>query len=807
MTNEVNEADFCEADFIEENNENTMSQSLLDNTNTYNNYYSFNTNNTSNNTNQSKKAKDLYTLTGFKIQNNYPIYNYVNNKNLTPKMPTYFSLVWYILSLVVFVIQQCFVIFYLEKISVVRWYIPFAVTILLLIPYLSVLKLVKGKGIFTFRPRTPTDEASQVSNRSIKVLKLLLVAQTTQFMVFIVFLRKAGHSERWDSKWGNLSKDGLLYIISLCSFFYYSYAKILRPADRCDPLNNYLDLWGIEIAIDAFDLSDFFVVGSWYLLSSDGLDKSQVHDLMRAGWGKSLANFPYIVDIAILLWLMSIAIRICHYLSLHYDSDQRFWAKFTPTRDEDSVNLIQDIVDEGGLTGIYRYSYDLQEDYSVPRFLQSKKKNGHGILTIYDPQTDQKNEEEEFERIIAQADEIEEVSNLQEMRFQYTLLTRENIGIRLNKSLNKYTIPCNLLSLALRLILLIQVKNSLQILLIVKNIFSIHREVNVILQSVNPNQFWLKGKCLKLLTKTNLLISTIVLAIVYGAICTLADIYIYKIKGNSAWAAPPFTLILMVLIFILLIVTFKKLGDNNFYDAFVLLLFWVPLIFFYTIAFVSRSVVLYWGFTKLKVDGTWGQNWLFLLMLSFTIPFWLYSRIGLYLGKLLTNAENRNSRNAFLKFFEPGYIYSRISIVSVIINSDAVYGIMDVLCAIALFNVSRVDGISKSMNRACIAFFFIEITTTTLKTLFTCALFPESKQTNTSGILTILNGFRVLSEPAIFIIRIVLAAQYSVYQPIWLFKNAISIINWVTFIERYQVLFKYDHYKSSFPEIPRKGIF
>ncbi|KAJ6246626.1 nf-kappa-b-repressing factor-related [Anaeramoeba flamelloides] len=805
MTYDVNEADFCEADYIEENNENTMSQSLLDNNNN-NNYYNNNPYVTYNNTNQTTKPSDLYTLTGLRIPNNSTIYKYVNNKNLTPKMPTYFSLFWFLFSLVVFVIQQCFVIFYLEKISIVRWYIPFVVTILLLVPYLSVLKLVKAKTLFKVIPRTHTEETSQVSNRSVKVLNALLVAQTIQFMVFIVFLRYAGHSDRWDSKWGNLSKDGLLYIISLSSFFYYAYAKILRPADRCDPLNNYLDLWGIEIAIDAFDLSDFFVVGSWYLLSSDGLDKSQVHDLIKASWGKSLASFPYIVDIVILLWLISIAVRIVNYLSLHYDFEQRFWRKFSPTRDEDSVDLIQEIVDEGGITSISQYNYGLQNGYSVPRFLQSKKLNGHTILAIKDPKSNE-DREEEFKSLIAQADEIEEISSIQEMRFQYTLITRGNVGLRLNKSMIKYTLPCNLLSLALRLILLIQVKNSIQILLIAKNIFSIYRDMSVISQSINPNQFWLKGKCLKLLTKTNLLIYTTVCAIVYGAICTLADIYIYKLKGNSAWAAPPFTLVLMVAMVILAKVSIIKLGDNNFYDPYDLLGLWLPMCFFCTIAFVSRSVVLYWGFSKLKVDGAWGQNWLFLLMLSFTIPFWLYSRITVYLGKLISKSEIGRSRSAYLKFIEPGYIYSKISILIVALNSDSVSAIMDVLCAIALFNVSRADGIPKSMHRACIAFFFIEISVTTVKTVLNSTFLPDNKQTDISAILTLLNGFRLIEEPAIFIIRIVLAAKYNIYQPIWLFKNFLAIINWLSLVEKYQVLFRYDHYHSLFPEIPRKGIF
>ncbi|KAJ3424060.1 hybrid signal transduction histidine kinase m [Anaeramoeba flamelloides] len=804
MTDFINEADYCEADYFEEENNNYNEQE----TNNYNNNYNQTVNTSQNSTN--KPTKKIYTLTGMEFMEGHEIYNYVSNKDLAPKMPVYFSIFWYFFAMMIYLVQQLFLILYLEKVSVVRWYIPFAVSVLLLIFYFIVLGIVKEKKAPVLSPRTYKEEQVDVPNSAIRLLRGVLIAHVLQFAIFIIILRQSDDVKKWDAKWEPLSKDGLIYIVALSSFFYYAYQSILRPADRCDQILLFQRTMRYQVAMDCLDFGDLFIVGAWYTLGAgtDRDDSDQKALLMELAWGKAIADFSAIIDIAIVLWLLTIALRVWFMLALHFDFDQPFWRRYTPTKNEEIVTLIQEIIDNGGLKGIYKYSYNLQSEFVSPGFLNSKIKDGNSILTVFDPNINQSNESgyENNNLLITQADEEEEISTLQEMRFQFTHLSRATIFLKLSKLLNKFTLPCNLLSLAIRLMLLVQMQNAIQILFLIKNIFAIYSEISSFFHKFHPNEYFCGGKFLMLKNKTKLFVIGIFIILFYGTICTLADIYMYKIKGNSAWAAPPFTFIFIVLLAVYIFVYVPKLIIASGYNNWLYMIYLMLLLLLCTIAFASRIPILYWGLNDSKNDPLWGSKYIWLLVVSFTIILFLYQKFTFIIAALSRKADDSNQKKTYMKYIEPDYIIHLVNYLPAIINTNTLFILIDALGSIALFRVSSNTDVPKSMHRACIAFCFLGVLFCALKIAVGFHYIVLNLIHEIQGSILIVDTLTVGLEIAELVIRIVLAAKYDISQIIWLYKNSLYLLAWLSDLIRKRILFKYQHYQSIFPEIPAKAI-
>ncbi|KAJ3445504.1 adenylate cyclase type [Anaeramoeba flamelloides] len=163
MTYSENEADFCEADLQPDEEEKNISGVLL-NQNTTQNFYIYNSDQ---NTNRTETHKKMYSLTGMEFPMIHAIHHYAKNPQETPVMPTTFSNCWYFVALTIFLIQQIFLIVYLEKVSVIRWYIPFIVTVLLLVCYVYVYTLIKNKTCTSSMVKLASEETNSVSKRAI----------------------------------------------------------------------------------------------------------------------------------------------------------------------------------------------------------------------------------------------------------------------------------------------------------------------------------------------------------------------------------------------------------------------------------------------------------------------------------------------------------------------------------------------------------------------------------------------------------------------------------------------------------------
>ncbi|KAJ3436624.1 hypothetical protein M0812_18685 [Anaeramoeba flamelloides] len=782
MTYYENEADFCEADLLPDEEENN-SQELL-NQNTFQNSY---IDNSYQNTNQTETTKKMYTLTGMEFPTTHVIHNYVKNPKEIPVMPATFSNCWYFVALTIFLVQQIFLIVYLEKVSMIRWYIPFIVTVLLLVYYVYIYTLIKNKTCTSCMVRLASEETNLVSKRAIEMLQGYVFSHILQFAIFVVFLRLSDDPAKWDSKWASMSRDGLVFIVALCCLYYYSLQRLLRPADRGDPVRTGLDSTGYGIAVDCLDLIDLFAVGSWYSYRTSAANLS-VFDAVEGTWGKDVATFPYMVDIAIVLWLLTIAYRIHFSYAFHFDFSHKVWFKNFRCPDE-AQELIQRLVDAGGMHNVYSYNYGLNQDFVLPEFLKSQNGGIRNLKVKHEIQT-------------SQADE--EVPNVQDLRYHYTLLWRAQIGLRFEKNYSKVMIFVELLSFVIRLILLIQAHRVIQILFIMKNLFGLYKEIAVLLKSYNPDQYWNRAKTkLKMTPENEFVFWVIYLVAAFCVITTCADYFMYKTNGNSAWAAPPFTFLISCALVVGSIVT-KNLMLRNMNDPFLIMIFWFPALLILALSFVGgRIPVLYWGITKLNADGAWGQYTLYWLLASFVFIYFLLTRVIYQMGSIIMRVESSKRRRNNLLDIDNKYIIKAIPTSMQLINSDTLLGIVDVLDAISLFWVATDSNVPKSMHRACIAFCFLGIMGAVVKAAFLFGLTSTLEHTGISLMSALSNSMRTLVEPSVLIIRIVLAAKYDIFQVVWLIKNIFSIFNTIALIEKMFPLLSYDRYKSVFPEIPR----
>ncbi|KAJ3445503.1 transmembrane protein 121b [Anaeramoeba flamelloides] len=585
-----------------------------------------------------------------------------------------------------------------------------------------------------------------------------------------------------------MSRDGLVFIVALCCLYYYSLQRLLRPADRCDQIRTALDSTGYGVAVDCLDLVDLFAIGSWYSYRTTTANLN-IFDVVEGTWGKGVATFPYMADIAIVLWLLTIAHRIHFSYAFHFDFSDKVWFKNFSCPDE-AQDTMQRVVDKGGQVDIYSYRSGLSQDYVFPEFLKSQNGGIRGYFKIKQGiQTLQADEEEH---------------NVQDIRYHYSLLWRSLIEFRFEKNYSGVMIFVELWSFVIRFILLIQARKVIQILFIMKNLFGLYKEISVLLKSYKPDEYWNKAKTkLKILPESEFVFWVLCLLIAFCSITTCADIFVYKANGNPAWAAPPFTFLILCALVVGLILNRKMMLINPF-NPYTIIRFWISVLLLLALSFVGERIpVLYWGITKLQADGAWGQYTLYWLLASFAFIYFLITRVVSQMGSIILKEESLNERILNTHLINDKYLIHIIPTCSQLVNSETLLGIIDVLDAIALFWVATDSNVPKSIHRACIAFCFLGIMGAVAKSEFLFGLTTKLQHTGIVLIIAYSNLTRALVEASNLIIRIVLASKYEIFQAVWLIKNIFSIFNTGALIERIFPLRSHERYKSVFPEIPR----
>eukprot|EP01084_Bolivina_argentea_P196779 337318_1 len=231
--------------------------------------------------------------------------------------PTFFSVRWWWFSsicLVFSTIMICILsiqmkLTLLQQVSVLALYvlsIVFAVISRLTVQKNKTSILLSGVNDNKFNSITKDiDTVKSISIYSLILAVICYVAGS------IIFQLHAIHHYSSLPESGFISAQTLLQLIRWISIQLYSLNRILRPANRCDPLRTIFDLDVVEICLDSIDSSSLFQILITPELST-------------------ITYINFLTKIAITMWMTSVGLRIALLFLVHLPASSFIWLIMLP---------------------------------------------------------------------------------------------------------------------------------------------------------------------------------------------------------------------------------------------------------------------------------------------------------------------------------------------------------------------------------------------------------------------------------------------------------------------------------------------
>jgi hypothetical protein len=118
------------------------------------------------------------------------------------------------------------------------------------------IKKKTGRNDFKNEKLSPEDETDNVPNYSIKLFAFASVLEGISFAIFSSVT--AGNQSDKDSSDIYHSSSAILQVLRFTSIVLLCFHRILRPANRADPLRTILELEVVSVCWDAIDGSTFY---------------------------------------------------------------------------------------------------------------------------------------------------------------------------------------------------------------------------------------------------------------------------------------------------------------------------------------------------------------------------------------------------------------------------------------------------------------------------------------------------------------------------------------------------------------------